>query len=268
MQGKIKNGRLEMAGSTMDYIRFGSGEKHLILLPGLGDGLKTVRGTAWPMALLYRAYGRKYTVWMMSRKNELPANYSTRAMAEDVACAMAQLGISRAHIMGVSMGGMIAQFLAADHPERVDRLVLAVTCPCANEVLNTAVEVWTAQAEAGKNRELMEDTLRRMYSARYVRRNGWTVPLVASLTRPKSYDRFLTQARACRDHDAREVLSAITAPTLVIGGGADLAVGEEGSRALQEAICCSRLHIYPHGTHALYEEEKDFHRLVLDFLGA
>lgn len=266
MQGKIKNGRLEMDGSTMDYIRFGSGEKHLILLPGLGDGLKTVRGTAWPMALLYRAYAKKYTVWMMSRKNELPANYSTRAMAEDVACAMERLGISRAHIIGVSMGGMIAQFLAADYPGRVDRLVLAVTCPCANEILNTAVKVWTAQAEEGKHGELMADTMRRMYSAKYVRRNGWTVPLLASVTKPKSYDRFLTQARACVGHDAREVLSDITALTLVIGGGEDLAVGDEGSRALQEAICRAQICIYPHGTHALYEEEKDFHRLVLNFL--
>ena len=113
MAENIKNGQLQMDGTTMDYIRFGGGAKHLIFLPGLGDGLRTVKGMALPMAAMYRAFGREYTVWMFSRKNELPQGYSTRAMANDVKKAMVQLRIPRAHIVGVSMGGMIAQHLAA-----------------------------------------------------------------------------------------------------------------------------------------------------------
>ena len=47
-----KSGRLELSGGKMEYIRFGRGEKVLVMLPGLGDGLRTVKGTALPMALM------------------------------------------------------------------------------------------------------------------------------------------------------------------------------------------------------------------------
>ena len=264
----VKNGQLQMDGTTMDYIRFGSGKKHLILLPGLGDGLRTVKGTALPMAAMYRACARDHTVWMFSRKNDLPAGYTIRRMAEDVKKAMVQLHIPRAHIVGVSMGGMIAQFLAADYPEKVDRLVLVVTAPRPNALLRDGVITWMKQAQWGKHRELMEDNLRRMYSEKYVRLTVWSVPLLAGVTKPASYDRFLVQAQACLDHNSYDVLPLIAAPTLVIGGAADRVLGAEGSREMVQCIPGAQLYIYPHGTHALYEEERDFNRRVLDFLTA
>ena len=63
----IQNGRV----GQMDYIRFGSGERVLILLPGLGDGLRTVKGTALPMALLYRKFAKHFTVYAFSRREPL-----------------------------------------------------------------------------------------------------------------------------------------------------------------------------------------------------
>ena len=63
-----------------DYIRFGTGKKNLILLPGLGDGLRTVKGTALPMSLYYRSLAKDYTVYMISRKTDLPAGSTSRDM--------------------------------------------------------------------------------------------------------------------------------------------------------------------------------------------
>ena len=104
-----KNGTLYMDGTTMDFIRFGSGDKILVMLPGLGDGLRSMKGTALPMALMYREFTKDFTVYAFSRKNSLPEGYTTRDMARDQAQAMEQLGIAQADIFGVSMGGMIAQ---------------------------------------------------------------------------------------------------------------------------------------------------------------
>ena len=92
-----------------EYIRFGTGKKNLIMLPGLGDGLRTVKGTALPMALYYRSLTKDYTVYMFSRKTELPAGHSTRDMAGELKTAMDALNIRKADVVGVSMGGMIAQ---------------------------------------------------------------------------------------------------------------------------------------------------------------
>ena len=58
-----KNGRLRLPFGDMDYIRFGSGARTLVMLPGVGDGLKTVRGMALPFALLYRSLAKDFTVY-------------------------------------------------------------------------------------------------------------------------------------------------------------------------------------------------------------
>ena len=249
-----------------EYIRFGTGKKNLILLPGLGDGLRTVKGTVLPMALYYRALAKNYTVYMISRKQHLPQGHTTRDMAEDLKAAMEELGIRSASVMGVSMGGMIAQHFAAAYPELVEKLILVVTCARPNPVLLESLEEWTDCVRRDDHRTLMDSNIRRIYSDHYYRQNKWMIPLMGKLTKPKSYDRFLVQAEACRSHDAWEQLSSVTAPTLVMGGGQDRALGGEASREIAARIPGAVLKMYPQYGHSLYEEYKDFLLTVMDFL--
>ena len=263
---KVKSGRLCLDETDVDYIRFGSGVETLIMLPGLGDGLHTVRGTALLMSLLYHKFGKKYSVYMLSRKNKLPAGYSTNQMAEDVFRCMKELGIAKAHVMGVSMGGMIAQHLAAMHPGAVEKLVLVVTCPGLNTRLNSTVRLWMSQARARDHRALMDSNLRFIYSPEYYKANKAFTPIVGMITKPETYERFLVQAEACLSHDAHAQLPLIKNPTLIIGGEKDKTLGVTGSQQLHEFISGSELFIYPNGYHGLYEEEKDFPKRVLEFL--
>ena len=264
--GYCVNGQLKLATGEMDYIRFGRGERTLIMLPGLGDGLQTVKGTAMPMALLYRIFSKDFTVYAFSRKSPLPAGYTTRDMARDQAEAMELLGIRSADILGVSMGGMIAQYLALDFPEKVGKLILAVTCAAPNSILEESVGEWMALAQKGDHGAFMDSNLRRIYSADYYRKNRWMAPLVGALTKPKSYDRFFIQARACLTHDTLERLSQIRATTLVLGGERDLALGGDASRQIAEAIPGATLRMYPQWGHGLYEEEPTFNATVMNFL--
>ena len=82
----------------MDYITFGSGERNLLILPGLGDGLKTVKGAAFPLSLLYRSFSNDFKVYVFSRKEPLEEQAGTREMAEDVRKAMDFLGIHKASV--------------------------------------------------------------------------------------------------------------------------------------------------------------------------
>ena len=263
---RAMNGMLEVGGSTMEYIRFGNGKRALIMLPGLGDGLRTMKGTALPMALMYRMFAKDFTVYAFSRKEPLTEGYTTRDMARDQAEAMEILGIERADIFGVSMGGMIAQHFAADYPEKVAKLILAVTCPNSNPILVESVNEWIELARKGDHAAFMESNLRRLYSEDYYRKNKWTLPLVGKLTKPRSYERFFVQAEACLHHDAYDRLPEIKAQTLVIGGEKDLALGGDASRDIAEKIPGARLRMYEQWGHGVYEEEKGFNRLVLDFL--
>ena len=257
-----KNGQI----NGTEYVRFGKGKRNLIMLPGLGDGLKTVGGTALPMAVMYRKFSKGFTVWMFSRRADLPAGHTTRDMARDLKDDMDALGIGQADILGVSMGGMIAQWLAIDYPERVGKLILTVTAARPNEILEDSIRTWTAQAKAGDHATLMDSNLKRIYSDKYYRQNRWMIPLIGALTKPKSYGRFLIQSAACLGHDAYGELSKIKASTLVIGGGQDRAVGPDAAGELAKAIPGAARKIYPQWGHGLYEEAKDFNDIVLNFL--
>ena len=261
-----KNATLKIGGAGMDYIRFGRGEKVLVILPGLGDGLRTVKGTALPMAMMYRMFAKEYTVYGFSRREPLPQGYTTRDMARDQAEAMELLGIRQADVLGVSMGGMIAQQLAIDFPEKVRRLVLTVTGARSNPVLVDSIREWMSFAGQGDHTALMDSNVKRIYSEAYYRKNKWLVPAMGRLTKPKSYGRFYGQANACLSHDAYDSLARIMAPTLVIGGEKDKALGGDASREIAGKIPGAELLMYEQWGHGLYEEEKGFNQAVLAFL--
>ena len=252
--------------NNTDYVRFGTGPKNLVILPGLGDGLRTVKGTALPLAWMYRMFARDFTVYAFSRKNSLNEGDTSEIMAADLKEAMDVLGIEKAHFLGVSMGGMIAQHFAADYPQMVDKLVLTVTCARPNDIIKEAVGEWTGCALRGDHAALMDSNLRRIYSDNYYNRNKWMIPLIGRLTKPSSYDRFMIMSRACLEHDAFDKLENITAPTLVIGGEKDICLGADASREIASQITDSQLVMYEQWGHGLYEEAKDFNDIVLDFL--
>ena len=90
-------------------------------------------------------------------------------------------------------------------------------------------------------------------------------PILARFARPKDPERFVRLARACLTCDAYDRLSAITAPTLVLGGGEDRVVTAEASHEIAERLGCE-IHIYDGLGHAAYEESADFNRRVKRFL--
>ncbi|MBD5466665.1 MAG: alpha/beta hydrolase [Lachnospiraceae bacterium] len=260
------NGSVRVGNSEMDYISFGNGNKNLIMLPGLGDGLRTVKGMALAFSVMYRRYAKKYTVYVFSRKNHLQEGYSTREMAKDYAEAMTALGISKADILGVSQGGMIAQYLAIDHPDFVNKLILAVTSAKPNETIEKVVGAWIKMAMQENYRDLMIDTAEKSYSEGYLKKYRRLYPFLVRMGKPKSFQRFLIQAASCMSHNAYEELNKITCPTLVIGGDCDQIVGTTSASIMADKIVGSDLFIYHGLGHALYEEAKDFNERVLNFL--
>lgn len=260
-----KNGCVTVGDTEMYYAAFGDGNKKMVVLPGLSDGLATVKGKAWILSLPYGKFLRDYTVYMFSRKNDMPEGYTIKDMADDQVRAMKALGIDRAYLLGVSQGGMIAQCMAIDHPETVIKLILAVTAPNANAVVKEAVSSWINMANRGDHTALMVDTAERMYSEKYLRKNRKFFPLLAKFTKPSSYDRFLKNAHAILGFDARGELSRISGPTLILAGSDDRTVGNDAAFEMHREITGSTLFIYDGLGHGVFEEAKDFYDRVFDF---
>ena len=263
----MKNGSVVIDHTDMYYVSFGAGAKNLVILPGLSDGLATVRGKALVLAAPYRKYFQDYTIYMFSRKNEMPDHYSIRDMAEDQIQAMKKLGIEQACLLGVSQGGMIAQYMVIDHPEMITRLLLAVTAPNANPVIQDTVSGWIDLARRGDHTALMVDTAEKMYSEKYLRKNRKYFPLLARFTKPRDYDRFLKNAQAILEFDCRSELSKISCPTLIIAGSDDHVIGNDAAAQLHQSIAGSELYVYEGLGHGAYEEAKDFYDRVQKFCG-
>ncbi len=260
-----KNGKIEFDGTDMDYIRFGSGKKTVVMIPGVGDGFKTVKGTALPFAFMYREFCKDFTVYVFSRRNNLTPDFTTEQMAADVKTAMDMLGIKSAGIIGVSQGGMIAQHLAADYPSYVDRLVLAVTAAYPNETIKNVVGSWISLAQQGNFKEIMIDSREKSYTEDYLKIYRLAYPFIP-LMRPKSLDRFIIQAKSCVEHNCTEKLHLISCPVLVLGAAEDKIVTGRASRHIAENMPGAHLYIYPRYSHGVYEQAQDFNSRLLDFL--
>ena len=260
-----KNGCVEIENTDMYYVAFGEGEKTLIVLPGLSDGLWTVKGKAWLLAGSYKHFFKDYTVYMFSRKNDLPENYSIKEMADDQALAMKNLGIEKAMVMGVSQGGMVAQYLAANHSSLVEKLILVVTAPYANDTIKTVVTKWIDMTTNDTHTNLMLDTADKVYTKEFRDKNKKYLSLLAGLTKPASYDRFCINAYAILNFDARNELAKIKCPTYIMSGDCDNTVGNDAPYELKEGIENSELLIFKGLGHGLFEEDKKFYDKVLEF---
>ena len=259
------NGCVNIGDTEMYYVAFGIGRKNLVVLPGLSDGLATVKGKARILSLPYKKHLNDYRVYMFSRKNKMPEGYSIEEMADDQVKVMKELGIKRASVCGVSQGGMIAQCIAIHHPEVVEKLILAVTTPYANDVARDAVSGWIEMAERGDHKTLMVDTADKMYSEKYLAKNRKYFPLVAKFTKPSSYERFFRNANAILKFDVRDKLYKITAPTYIIAGEDDKTVGNDAPGELSEGIAGSELYVYSGLGHGTFEEAKDCYDRIFEY---
>ncbi|MBO2528055.1 MAG: hydrolase, partial [Clostridiales bacterium] len=177
-----------------------------------------------------------------------------------------KLGIEKASVVGVSEGGMIVQYLAIDHANLVDRLVIAVSAPNANEIVRTVVSSWIESAKQGNHKQLMIDTAEKSYTEENLKRYRKTYPVIGWIGKPKNYHRFLVNANAILHFDCFDDLKKITCPTLIIGGETDQIVGPIASYEMHEQIKGSELYMYEKFGHAAYEEATDFNKRVYDFL--
>jgi pimeloyl-ACP methyl ester carboxylesterase len=178
--------------------------------------------------------------------------YSTAQMADDHAAVLDAAGITRAHIFGMSLGGMIAQEIALRHPTRVDRLVLGCTTPggpnaerargALAALVRAAVSPVDRAMRIMAQFTLSADTLR----TRPEVVDDW---IAIAHGEPKHRLGVVGQLLAASRHDTWDRLSRIAAPTLVVTGDADTLIPASNSRLLAERIPGARLRSIPGAGH-------------------
>jgi pimeloyl-ACP methyl ester carboxylesterase len=199
--------------------------------------------------------------------------YTTALFADVAAALLRSLGIGRAHVVGASMGGMIAQQLAVRQPSLVRSLVLHCSWWRADRYTRALVRSWQAFARAAGMLELQRQIWLWVFTPRFFEERPDDV---AGLERqaienphPQSVEAFCDQAEACIAHDALEQVREIAVPTLITVGDRDILSPPAHSQALRERIRGSTLHVWKDMGHApFWEIPDDFNRLNHEFLEA
>ena len=256
--------KLTIRNMEFDYITFGNGTKPLVMIQGLNT--RGIKGTALPLAYMYRIFTKEYKVYLFERRPILEENITVEDMADDMAACMDALGISDAYVFGVSQGGMIAQYLAIKRPDLVKRLVLAVTVSRNNDTVTKVISAWIDMVRKNEIKQLVYDMAEKMYSDEYVKRYHLMMPLLTLMQKPKDADRFIILAKSCLTCNTYDILDKIQCPTLVIGGKKDKVVGSDAAAEIADKVGC-KAHIYENLGHAAYEEAPDFNKMVYDFFG-
>ena len=266
MFNNAKNKEIKIDDISVYYVTFGKGKKNLIIIPGGGDGFKLVKGLAIPFSIMYKIFAKEYKVYIFSRRNKLNEGFSTEDMANDIIKHMEDLNIDKADIVGVSQGGMIAQYVAINAKDKVNKLVLAVTYAKPNETIVDTANNWIEMAKNKDYKTLMIDTAEKSYTGNYLNKNRKMYKFLGLFGKNATYQRFIYEIESCLKHNSYDKLNKIKAKTLIIGAKQDKVLGIIGSEEMAKKIPNNELYIYEEYSHGVYEQAKDFNQRILNFL--
>lgn len=252
-------------GIQLYYEIHGQGEP-LLLIAGIGYG-------TWLWIEQIPTLSQEYTVIAFDnrgtgRSDKPDSEYTVSLLASDAYELLRALGITQAHVLGISLGGFIAQQLALDHPEIVKKLILCSTSFGGPHMVLPTGEVLQFMA-FGAGKETFQRGLELAFSPGYLENHAAKVArLTAPMRRnPQPRYAYLRQFMAPVNFNSEEQLHKITVPVLVLAGEEDQVVPAENSRRLAAKLPHAQLVIFPKAGHLfLVEQSEKVNRVILDFL--
>jgi pimeloyl-ACP methyl ester carboxylesterase len=197
--------------------------------------------------------------------------YSIKLFADDTAGLMDALGISKAHVFGISMGGMIAQELVLNYPEKVEKLVLCATFCGGEKSIQPSPEVLgmlAADRRVLSPEEIARITIPLIFTEEFIKNNPEFVELTIQqmIKAPISNEAFMRQLNAITEFDTYNRLPLIKAPTLILHGKKDILVPPENASIMARMIPNAKLFYFENSAHGLVEEMDKVISVLLDFL--
>jgi pimeloyl-ACP methyl ester carboxylesterase len=212
------------------------------------------------------------------RTTQPEGRYTIAMMADDAAALLDALDIDRAHVIGASMGGMIAQELALRHPRRVRSLVLACTTPGGpnsfgyNEMVAGIDEADKVQDLAElATPERMQQGIDVMFTPAFMKAPGpgFQAMIMSAILHPSTLAGVKGQGAAIRAHDTYDRLSYIRVPVLVTAGSDDTLVDARNSALLAERIRGAQLKMFDGLRHGFTAEKPDaVNGAIVEFLAS
>jgi 3-oxoadipate enol-lactonase len=255
-------------GIRLHYDTFGRrGGEPVLMIQGLGADSR-----GW--VLQRPAIGRHYRGIVfdnrgVGRSGKPVGSYDLEQMAADAVAVLDAADVESAHVIGASMGGVLAQIMAVRHPERVRSLVLACTACRHLSWRRELLEDWAALAQAQGMRAFAAENMRWLVGPRALRRFWPAFGVLTPLAISAPAHSFVSQVNAILDMDdsVRDLLHTVAVPTLVLVGSQDILTPQADSEEIAELIPDAELAIVQGGAHGfMVEHFGAFNKLVLEFL--
>jgi pimeloyl-ACP methyl ester carboxylesterase len=192
---------------------------------------------------------------------------TVEAMADQLAAILAISGLRRAHVVGVSLGGLVAQHFAVRYPDRLDRLILVDTVACYPPAVQQQWKQRAATARSAGMAPLIEATLATWFTPRFLSANGPVVTAVRRMLAAADPDGYAITCEALASADTTAVASSISAPTLLVCGEHDLPPFRDAAGWFAAQILRSQVAWLPEVQHAgVLERSTAFITAVRSFL--
>ena len=253
-------------GFETEFFRFGTGEKSLVIIPGLS--VQSVMNSAKAIADEYAVMSEDFTAYVFDRRKEFPETYSVADMADDTAGAIASLGLREVCVFGASQGGMIALEVAARYPGLVKKVAVASTPLCVTERDFSAIEGWIGKARECDGAGLYLAFGRAVYPVDVFEKYKGALTLMGKGVRDEEFRRFITLAQAAKDFDFTPRVKDIRCPLFAAASRDDGIFGDGIADSFKEAFkdrAGSEFHEYDGYGHAVYDTAPDFRDRLYDF---
>jgi pimeloyl-ACP methyl ester carboxylesterase len=231
----------------------------------------------WWDPRLIQELSKKYKLVMFDnrgagRTDISEMKYSIKLFADDTVGLMDALGISRANIMGLSMGGMIAQELVLNYPEKVGKLVLCSTFCGGAKAVNPSqgvLETFMLNGSTFSPEQVARMTIPLIFTEDSIKNNPDLIKFSTQqiLKAPISFKAMVGQFRSVLKFDTYDRLAQIKVPTLVLHGKQDILIPPENGSILAKAIPNAKLVYFENSAHGLVEDVDKVISVLLDFLG-
>ena len=258
---------IDANGQTLYYEIHGEGEP-LVCVMGLSADV-----LAWALQIPAFSASHKTIVFDnrdVGRSSMADGPYEVADMARDALALADALGLDTFHLLGISMGGAIAQAMAIQAPERLRTLTLAVTFAAGGAYARKLSEVCGARVKQISHEQHIDELMLLNHSEDFYENPeavAYMRGMILQNPNPQPPDAFARQLVASSRHDAREGLASLTMPTHVIGAGRDILVPVWKAEELAGLIPGAKLTIIEGAPHAAsIERAEEFNSLVLGFI--